>query len=296
MSNDHLKGTGVALVTPMTNQKEVDFEGLGKLLEYTHKRGVDYWVVMGTTGESATLTSKEKAEILSFVKKNNPHKVPIVYGIGGNNTSDVLKEIKETNLLGVSAILSVSPYYNKPSQEGIYQHYCAIADESPVPVILYNVPGRTASNITSETTLRLAKHKNIIGVKEASGDLFQCIRIAKHKPEDFLLISGDDGLTLPIYSIGGVGVISVLANAYPGVFKRMKDAYWNCNFETAQKEVYKLTEVSPLMYVESNPVGVKQALKILGVCDHYVRLPLIEATDELANQIEDAMRDAGLLE
>ncbi|MCX2745221.1 4-hydroxy-tetrahydrodipicolinate synthase [Mangrovivirga sp. M17] len=294
--SDQLKGTGVALVTPMTSEKKVDFEGLGKLLEYTHKRGVDYWVVMGTTGETATLNSEEKASILSFVKENNPDNVPIVYGIGGNNTADVLEEIKETDLKGVDAILSVSPYYNKPSQEGIYQHYIAIAETSPVPVILYNVPGRTSSNLTSDTTLRLAKHENIIGVKEASGDLFQCIRIAKHKPKDFLLISGDDGLTLPIYSIGGVGVISVLANAYPGVFKRMKDAYWNCNFEAAQNEVYKLTEVSPLMYVEGNPVGVKQALKILGVCDNFVRLPLVKSSDELSEKIEQAMRDAGLLE
>ena len=209
-----LYGTGVALVTPFYSDKTIDFVSLKKLLAHT-ALGVDYYVVMGTTGESVTLSKEEKKEVLEFVRKHNPKKLPIVYGIGGNNTQQVVEEIESTNLRGVSALLSVSPYYNKPSQEGICQHFVRVANASPVPIILYNVPGRTASNLTAVTTLRLAKHKNIIGIKEASGNLEQCMNIAKGKPKDFMLISGDDLLTLPLYAVGGVGVISVLANALP---------------------------------------------------------------------------------
>ncbi len=207
-------GTGVALVTPFHQDGSIDFASLKKLLVHT-SAGVDYFVVMGTTGESATLTKEEKKEVLQFVLKNNPKKLPLVYGIGGNHTASVLEEIENTNFKGVSALLSVSPYYNKPSQEGIRQHFKKIADTAPLPVILYNVPSRTSSNLTADTTLKLAQHKNIIGIKEASGSLEQCMKIAKNKTKDFLLISGDDLFTLPLYSIGGgVGVISVLANAF----------------------------------------------------------------------------------
>src|SRR5688572_25908548 len=206
-------GTGVALVTPFDSTGAIDYKALKKLLAHTAK-GVDYYVVMGTTGESVTVSSEEKKKVLEFVKANNSKGLPIVYGIGGNNTQNVLDTIKATNLKGVDAILSVSPYYNKPSQEGIYQHFAAVADASPLPLILYNVPGRTGSNLTAETTLRLAQHKNIIGVKEASGNLEQCMKISKYMPKDFLLFSGDDLIIIPLYSIGGKGVISVLANAY----------------------------------------------------------------------------------
>jgi len=286
---EQLHGTGVALVTPFNKDKNVDFEGLLKLLKFTAKEGVDYFVVQGTTGESATTTTEEKAEILAFVKKNNTHNLPIVYGIGGNNTQAVLDTIKNTNLEGVEAILSVSPYYNKPSQEGIYQHYTAIANTSPVPVILYNVPGRTMSNITAETTLKLSQHPNIIGVKEASGNIEQAMTISKSKSADFMLISGDDLLTGALYAMGAVGVISVLANPFAGIFKAMKDGATEGNYSKVRNALFQLLEINPLMYAESNPVGVKYALKVLGVCEHYVRMPLIDASDSLQRQIEKAV-------
>tara|TARA_A100000171_G_scaffold52338_1_gene70225 strand:- start:223 stop:1083 length:861 start_codon:yes stop_codon:yes gene_type:complete len=280
-----LKGTGVALVTPFNEDLSIDFNGLLKLLEHTAK-GVDYYVVQGTTGESATTTSAEKAEILSFIKQNNKAKLPIVYGIGGNNTQSVLENIKSTDLEGVCAILSVSPYYNKPSQEGIYQHFKMIADVSPVPVILYNVPGRTQSNISANTTLRLAEHKNIVAIKEASGDLTQCMAISKDAPEDFLLISGDDLLTTPMMSFGAVGVISVLANAFPETFKRLTKAALSNDFEASSQATFELIDINPLMYAESNPVGVKHVLEVFGVCKNYVRMPLLPASDELKTKIQ----------
>jgi len=279
-----LMGTGVALVTPMNEQGDIDYKSLKKLLRHTAK-GVDYFVVMGTTGESATLSKDEKMQVLAFVRENNPRNLPIVYGIGGNNTQSVLEEIKTTNLQGVDALLSVSPYYNKPSQEGIYQHFKAIAQASPIPVILYNVPGRTASNLTAKTTLRLANLKNIVGVKEASGNLEQCMVIAKEKPADFLLISGDDLLTLPIYSIGGAGVISVLANALPKVFLKIKEYAQAGNLPKAQHEQFKLLEINGPMYEEGNPVGVKYLLSLMGICPPHVRLPLAEASKVLKEKI-----------
>ncbi len=280
-----LHGTGVALVTPFTERGEIDFKSLKKLLDHTAK-GVDYFVVMGTTGESAALNKEEKRQVLDFVIANNPKKLPIVYGIGGNNTQHVIDEIQTTNLRGVTAILSVSPYYNKPSQEGIYRHFKAISKASSKPIILYNVPGRTASNLTADTTLRLAEIKNIIGIKEASGNLEQCMQIAQRKPKDFLLISGDDLLTLPIYALGGVGVISVLANAYPIVFQKLKVSFLKGKLQTAQQEQFKLLAINPWMYTEGNPVGVKYILQLLKVCSPFVRLPLIEASARLKKQIE----------
>lgn len=278
-------GTGVALVTPFESNGQIDFGSLRKVLAHTAK-GVDYYVVMGTTGESVTVSSDEKKLVLDFVKKNNPKKLPIVFGIGGNNTQNVLDTIKSTDLTGVDAVLSVSPYYNKPSQEGIYQHFKSIADASPRPIILYNVPGRTASNISATTTLRLAEHKNIIGVKEASGNLEQCMAIAKQKPKDFLLISGDDLLTVALYAIGGKGVISVLANALPIVFKKMKDYSFASDYENASKQQFSLLEINGPMYEEANPVGVKQLLSEMGICKNYVRMPLLPATESLQKRIK----------
>jgi 4-hydroxy-tetrahydrodipicolinate synthase len=283
-----LMGTGVALVTPMHADGSIDFRGLKKLLSHTGK-GVDYYVVMGTTGESATLSKKEKQAVLDFVLKNNSGNLPVVYGIGGNNTQSVLEDIIDTDLSGVTAILSVSPYYNKPSQEGIYQHFKAVARVSPVPVMLYNVPGRTASNLTAETTLRLAQIDNIIGIKEASGNVEQCMKIAKEKPKDFMLISGDDMLTLTLYAIGGVGVISVLANAYSIVFKKIKDFALAGKLASAQKEQFKLLDINGPMYEEGNPVGVKYLLSLLGVCEHHVRLPLVNPSENLKKKIEKSM-------
>jgi 4-hydroxy-tetrahydrodipicolinate synthase len=281
-----LYGTGVALVTPFTDSLEVDYKSLRKLLNHTAK-GVDYYVVMGTTGESPTCTSEEKKKILEFTKENNTKNLPVVYGIGGNSTQEVISAIKSTNLKGVDAILSVSPYYNKPSQEGIIQHYKAIADQSPIPLILYNVPGRTASNLTAETTLRLAEHENILGTKEASGNLEQCMNIARFAPKNFMLISGDDLLTVPLYSLGAKGVISVLANAYPVIFRKMKEYAAAGNFAKASQEQFRLLEINGPMYEEGNPVGVKYLLSTMGICGETVRQPLLRASARLKKKIDD---------
>jgi 4-hydroxy-tetrahydrodipicolinate synthase len=280
-----LFGTGVALITPFTESLEVDYKALKRLLAHT-ARGVDYFVVMGTTGESATCTEEEKAAILAFVKANNPKKLPIVYGIGGNNTQGVVEAIKAADFNGVDALLSVSPYYNKPSQEGIVRHFQAVADASPVPVLLYNVPGRTASNMTAETTLRLAAHPNIAGTKDASGNLEQCMRIMRDKPKDFMLISGDDMMTAALYGMGGKGVISVLANAYPVIFQRMRTHADAGNMVKATNELLKLLEINGPMYEEGNPVGVKYLLSKMGVCGPHVRLPLAEASQALKARID----------
>jgi len=279
-----LFGTGVALVTPFDENSNIDFKALKRLLIHTAK-GVDYFVVMGTTGESATLTKEEKKSVLKFVLENNPKKLPVVYGIGGNNTQSVLEEIKSTDLEGVTALLSVSPYYNKPPQEGIFQHFKAIAEASPVPIILYNVPGRTGSNMSAQTTLRLASLKNIIGIKEASGNIEQCMKIAKEKPKDFMLISGDDMLTLSMYAIGGVGVISVLANALPQIFLKIKENFESGKLPQAQAAQFKIIDINGPMYEEGNPVGVKYLLSLIGVCGYQVRLPLVTPSSELRKRI-----------
>jgi len=279
-----LYGTGVALVTPFSERGEVDFTSLRRLLRHT-ARGVDYYVVMGTTGESATLSGDEKAAVLDFVRDNNPKKLPVVYGIGGNNTQHVIDTIAQTDFSGVDALLSVSPYYNKPSQEGIFQHFKAIAKASPVPVILYNVPGRTSSNLTADTTLRLAQHPNIGAIKEASGNLEQCMRIAREKPKDFQLISGDDLMSVALYAIGATGVISVLANAYPVVFKKIKEHAFADNYAKARQEIFKILDVNPLMYEEGNPVGLKVLLEQMGICSAAVRLPLARASTGLEKKI-----------
>lgn len=282
-----LYGTGVALITPFTPSGDIDFPSLKKMLAHTAK-GVDYYVVMGTTGESAVLSKDEKKQVLSFVVKNNKAGLPIAYGIGGNNTAAVIEEINHTDLRSVDAVLSVSPYYNKPSQEGIVRHFTTMADACPVPVILYNVPGRTASNLLADTTLRLANHSNIIGIKEASGNLEQCMKIAQEKPRDFMLISGDDLLTFAFYAIGGVGVISVLANALPLTFKKIKEHFAAGDLAKARKEQFKLLDINSPMYEEGNPVGVKQLLSNMGVCGATVRLPLAEASPRLREKIRAA--------
>ena len=281
-----LFGTGVALITPFLEDGSIDFKSLKKVLKHTSK-GVDYYVVMGTTGESATLSKEEKKAVLEFVKANNPDKLPIVYGIGGNHTAGVVRELRDTDLSGVDAVLSVGPYYNKPSQEGIYQHFKEVADNSPLPIILYNVPGRTAANMTADTTLRLSVHKKITGIKEASGSLEQCMRIAHYKPSDFMLISGDDMLTIPLYAIGGVGVISVLANAYPVAFKKMKDAANSNNYTKGSAEAFKLLEINGPMYEEGSPAGVKYLMSLMGLCEPHVRLPHVLPSAALKKRIED---------
>jgi 4-hydroxy-tetrahydrodipicolinate synthase len=280
-----LYGTGVALITPFTEQLEVDYKALKKILAHT-ARGADYYVVMGTTGEAATVSDDEKREILQFIKNNNTAKLPIVYGIGGNNTQHELDQIASADLKGVDAILSVSPYYSKPSQEGIYQHFKALADACPIPVILYNIPGRTSSNLTAETMLRLAAHKNIIGVKEASGNLEQCMKVMREAPRDFMVVSGDDMLTVALYALGSRGVISVLANAYPGIFRKMKDHAFGGSYPKAAGELYKLLDINPAMYEEAIPVGVKYLMSLMGLCQPFVRLPLVPASEGLRKKIE----------
>lgn len=283
---EKLRGTGVALVTPFTPNYKIDFEGIAKLLHFNISEGIDYLVVNGTTAESATTTSAEKAEILTFIKKQVNNAVPLVYGLGGNSTQQLVDQIQEVDLDGVTALLSVSPFYNKPTQQGIYQHYIRIADASPVPVILYNVPGRTASNMTAETTLRLAHHHNIIGIKEASGNIEQCLQIANHKPSDFMLISGDDLLTLPLMTFGGVGAISVLANAFPGKYSKLVKLGLENRYQEATAILYQLLDLNPLMYEEGNPVGMKAVLEIFGICGPTVRLPLVEASQSLKDKLK----------
>ncbi|MGV3640838.1 MAG: 4-hydroxy-tetrahydrodipicolinate synthase [Adhaeribacter sp.] len=283
---DKLKGTGVALITPFTPDDQIDYDGLAKLVQFNISGGVDYLVVNGTTAESATTSEAEKAQVLDFIRKQVKGALPLVYGLGGNNTGQLLECLRQTDFTGVTAILSVSPAYNKPSQQGIFQHFTALADASPVPVILYNVPGRTASNMTAETTLRLARHHNIIGIKEASGNLEQAMHIAKHKPEGFMLISGDDLLTLPMLTFGAEGVISVLANAFPEKFSTLVRLGRNHDFPGATKLLFELLELNPLMYEESNPVGIKAVLELFGICHAAVRLPLVEASASLKDKIQ----------
>ena len=286
---DKFKGVGVALVTPFTEQGTVDYNALGRLLTYTAQGGVDYYVVHGTTGEAVTTTTQEKAEILEYILKNNTKNLPIMYGLGGNNTKALQDELRELNLEGVDAILSASPAYSLPTQEGIYQHYLALADISSKPIFLYNVPGRTAKNISAETTLRLAQHENISGIKEASKDMVQCMEIARDKPADFLLISGDDMLTIPLTSIGGCGVISVLANGLPSIFCKMVQDALEGNYKEAQEALFQVLDINNLLYCEGNPVGVKQVLKEMEVCEPYVRLPLLKASNTLVADLKIAL-------
>ncbi len=272
-----LKGTGVAIVTPFTKTGAVDFAGLTKLINHLIKGKVEYLVVLGTTGETATLSKEEKQQVVNHVIKETKKRVPLVIGIGGNSTQEVIDVIKHTDLSAFAAILSVSPYYNKPSQQGIYEHYKAIAKSTTKPIILYNVPGRTASNITADTTLKLAHDfKNIVAIKEASGNLEQCMSIIKNKPKDFLVISGDDNLTLPLLACGADGVISVLANAYPKNFSDMVRSGLKGDFKTAAKLHYKTFEITNQLFADGNPGGVKIALELLKVCGSDVRLPLIK--------------------
>ncbi|MBO3698416.1 4-hydroxy-tetrahydrodipicolinate synthase [Roseivirga sp. E12] len=285
---EKFQGTGVALVTPFHSDGSVDFEGLANVLEFTGQ-AVDYFVVLGTTGESATTTPQEKSQILQFVKEHNPKKLPIVYGIGGNNTLKVAEEIANADLDGVDAILSVSPYYNKPSQAGIIAHYKYLADRSPLPIILYNVPGRTMSNLSAETTLALSKHKNIIGTKDASGDLDQCRKVINSMSSDFFLTSGDDLLTTDLVELGGIGVISVLANGFPQEFSEIARTALKGDFEKSREITTSFDKINDLMYIESNPVGVKEVLNQKGVCGNQVRLPLLEASTSLKAQIAELL-------
>lgn len=282
------KGTGVAIVTPFDSKGNVDYKGLSNLVNFLIKGKVEYLVVLGTTGESATLSKEEKKKVLEHVVKVNKKRLPLVIGIGGNDTREVIDTIKHTNLKEFDAILSVSPYYNKPSQRGIYEHYKAIAKSTSKPIILYNVPGRTSSNITADTTLKLArKFSHIIAVKEASGNLEQCMAIIENKPKDFLVISGDDNLTLPLLACGANGVISVVANAFPKDFSDMVRSGLKGDFAIARKLHYKTFEITQQLFADGNPGGIKHVLDLLGVCGAQVRLPLVEPNEHVQKRLKE---------
>jgi 4-hydroxy-tetrahydrodipicolinate synthase len=293
--DQRFKGVGAALITPFDEQNAIDYPGLKKLIDLVSEGGSDYLVVQGTTGESPTVTSKEKREILAFTIKNNYKSLPIVFGLGGNDTQSVLDCIKETDFTGVDAILSVCPYYNKPTQEGIAAHFKAIADASPVPVLLYNVPGRTVVNMKPDTIINLAAHPNIIGIKDAGGSIEQSMELASRVPEDFILLSGDDNLVTTMVSVGWHGVISVIANAFPKEFGELTWHALEGRFKEAAKLQLAFLEFDTLLYVESNPVGIKKCLEIKGICSSAVRLPLLKASDALGEKLEKAMIREGFI-
>jgi 4-hydroxy-tetrahydrodipicolinate synthase len=292
MRNKNLKGTGVAIVTPFTKKGNVDTDALTQIVKHLHNGKVEYIVVLGTTGETATLTKDEKQLVIDTVIKANAKKLPLVIGIGGNNTAEVIETIKHTDLKPFEAILSVAPYYNKPTQEGYYQHYKAIANSTKKDIILYNVPGRTGSNVTWETQVRIAKDfKNIVATKEASGSIEQIMKIIKNKPKDFSVISGDDNLTLPVIAAGGIGVISVVANAFPKDYSEMVRLSLKHKFTEAQKLHYGLIDITDQLFADGNPGGIKCALHLLKKCEPYVRLPLCEPNDKVKQNLAHLIKN-----
>lgn len=279
-------GTGVALVTPFKKDFSVDVEALKKIVDFVTEGGVEYLVVLGTTAETATLTKEEEELVIKTVVEANNGKLPLVLGVGGNNTAEVVNELKSRDLSKFDAILSVSPYYNKPTQEGIYQHFKAVGEASPIPVIVYNVPGRTASNMLPATVLRLANDfKNIIGIKEAAGDIVQAMKIIQNKPKDFLVISGDDMITLPMVLAGGAGVISVIGEGFPKEFSQMVRLGLQRKVEEAYALHYKLANSIDMIFEQGNPAGIKEVFKTLGLSENTVRLPLVNVNDDLANRL-----------
>ena len=291
MSNKNLIGTGVAIVTPFDKKGEVDIAALRTIVKHLHQGKVDYIVVLGTTGETATLSKEEKNLVVKTVVEANGKKLPLVLGIGGNNTAEVVASIKDTNLKDFEAILSVAPYYNKPNQEGYYQHYKAISEATKKDIILYNVPGRTGSNVTWETQVRIAQDfRNIVATKEASGNMEQIMKIIKNKPKHFMVISGDDNLTLPIIAAGGVGVISVVAQAYPKQYSDMVRLCLGHKFEEAKKLHYSLIDITDQLFADGNPGGIKFALSLLKKCQPFVRLPLAEPSDKVKQTLVQLIR------
>lgn len=287
MDHQFLNGTGVALITPFQSNGNVDFSSLSKIIHHCISGGVEYLVTMGTTGEAVTLSLQERMEIIRFTVKESGGKIPVVAGIGGNNTAELCKEMDQLDHEGIAAILSSSPAYNKPSQEGIFQHYMKLLEHSPLPIIIYNVPGRTASNILPETTLRLAHASpRFIAIKEASGDLTQATKILKDKPSNFLVLSGDDPLALALIGIGGHGVISVIANALPQEFSQMIRFALQGNFTEAAGLNLKIFDLHKWLYVEGNPVGIKLAASYLGLCENHFRLPLVPMSEINAQKLK----------
>jgi 4-hydroxy-tetrahydrodipicolinate synthase len=287
-----LIGTGVALVTPFKKDFSVDVDALGKIVDFQIENGIEYLVVLGTTAESATLTADEKELVIATVIEANNGKLPLVLGVGGNNTAEVVAELRSRDLSKFAAVLSVSPYYNKPTQEGIYQHFKAVAEASPIPVILYNVPGRTASNMLPATVLRLANDfKNIIGIKEAAGDIVQAMKLIQDKPGDFLVISGDDMITLPMVLAGGAGVISVIAEGFPREFSEMVRLGLQRKVNEAYQLHYKIADGIDMIFEQGNPAGIKEVFRTLGLCENVVRLPLVNVDQDLARRLETFTRE-----
>ena len=289
MDPNRLRGLGVAMVTPFNEDGSIDFPALEKLTNHLIDGGTDYLVVMGTTGETPTVSADEQKQVKDFIVKINKGRLPIMLGIGGNCTSAVVEAVKTRDLEGVDCILSVAPYYNRPVQEGIYQHFVAIADASPVPIVLYNVPGRTSVNMLAETTLRLAQHKNIIGIKEASCSIEQIKDIIKGKPEDFMVISGDDALTLQLISLGGDGVISVVGNAFPAKFAKSIQQALEGNMEYAQELFNDVNKFVDYLFIDGNPPGIKALLSEMGIIQNYMRLPVVPVTEATHNKLKDLL-------
>lgn len=282
-----LTGTGVALVTPFRKDFSVDIEALKRIVRYNIDGGVEYLVVLGTTAESATLSKEEKELVIQTIVEENAESLPLVLGVGGNNTQEVVNELKTRDLSAFTAVLSVSPYYNKPTQEGIYQHFKMIAQNSPIPIILYNVPGRTASNMLPETVLRLANDfKNIIGIKEAAGDIVQAMKLIQNKPEGFLVISGDDMITLPMVLAGGSGVISVIGEGFPKEFSEMVRLGLQGKVKEAYALHYKLADCIDMIFEQGNPAGIKEVFKHLSISENTVRLPLVNVNQDLSDRLK----------
>jgi 4-hydroxy-tetrahydrodipicolinate synthase len=287
-----LRGAGVAIVTPFKNDLSVDFAALGRIVNHVIEGGINYIVVMGTTGESVTVSKDEKKAVISYVIETADKRVPVIVGIGGNNTQEVINSILHSDLNGVDGILSVAPYYNKPSQRGIFQHFKAIASSTSLPVIMYNVPGRTSSNISAETCLQLAAEcENIVGIKEASGDMNQVMKIIRGKHDGFSVISGDDLLTIPMIAAGGSGVISVLANAYPAQCSEMVNNALKNNFKSAREIQLRFLEMTELLFVEGNPSGIKAILNVMNLCQNTLRLPLVPVSRPTMARIQKAVEE-----
>ncbi|MFH7015291.1 4-hydroxy-tetrahydrodipicolinate synthase [Flavobacterium sp. FlaQc-47] len=288
-----LIGTGVALVTPFKKDFSIDIEALQRIVNFSIDGGVEYLVVMGTTAENATLTQDEKELVITTVIDTNKGRLPLVLGVGGNNTMQIVEELKTRDFSAFEAILSVSPYYNKPTQEGIYQHFKAIAEASPIPVILYNVPGRTSSNMLPSTVIRLANDfKNVVAIKEAAGDIVQAMQLIKNAPKEFLVISGDDMIALPIVLAGGAGVISVIGQGFPKEFSEMIRLGLNKKVNEAFKTQYFLADCIDMIFEQGNPAGIKQVFQALGIADNTVRLPLVTVDDSLADRLNEFVKNS----
>ena len=294
MAQNKFKGLGIALVTPFKSDGSVDYDALQRLLEFQLSHGADFICLLGTTAETPTLTAEEKQKIRNLVVERTAGRVPLLMGCGGNCTQAVINELKTTDWTGIDGVLSVCPMYNKPSQEGLYQHFKAIAEASPVPVVLYNVPGRTGVNMTAETTLRLARDcENVVAIKEASGNITQMDDIIKNKPADFDVISGDDGITFPLITLGAVGVISVIGNALPAEFSRMVRLALRGEYDPALRIHHKFTELFKLLFVDGNPAGVKAMLSAMGMIENNLRLPLVPTRLTTMQQISAITRELG---